>query len=64
MSFAMTDALVRDHMRDVKHQFAQGHGATGQTDPSGRQPRLRSRVGFRLVEAGLHLMADGSHSRG
>jgi hypothetical protein len=83
MSFAMTDAQVRDHMRDVKDQVArcrgrspqpgQVHGATGRPDPRhpsarlarlARLPRLRSRVGLRLVEAGLHLLADGPQPRG
>jgi hypothetical protein len=80
MSFAMTDAQVRDHMRDVRDQVArcrgrspqpdQLRGATGRPDPrhsSARLvhlPRLRSRVGFRLVEAGLHLLADGPQPRG
>lgn len=80
MSFAMTDARVRDHISDVRQQNArcrgrspqpgQVHGATGRPDPrrpSARlfqPPRLRSRVGFRLVEAGLHLLADGPQPRG
>jgi hypothetical protein len=80
MSFAMTDAQVRDHMRDVQDQVArcrgrspqpsQVHDSTGRPDPrhpSARLiqlPRLRSRVGFRLIEAGLHLLADGPQPRG
>ena len=79
MSFAMTDAQVRDHMRDVQHQAArcrgrsprpgQLHDATGQPDPGCpsapfQLPRLRSRVGFRLIEAGLYLLADGPQPRG
>jgi hypothetical protein len=74
MSFAMTNAQVRDHMRDLQRQAsrcrtgsprsAQVHGGAGRPDPrhpAGRPhrlPRLRSQVGFRLIEAGLHLLAD------
>jgi hypothetical protein len=74
MSFAMTDALVRDHVRDVEHQFArcrgrsprpgQVQGETRQPDARHPWPRLRSRVGYRLVEAGLYLLADGPQARG
>jgi hypothetical protein len=77
MSFAMTDALVRDHMRDVRHQVARCRGRStqpgqdnsqfhGQPDPrraSPRLPRLRSQVGYRLVQAGLHLLADAPQPR-
>jgi hypothetical protein len=77
MSFAMTDAQVRDHMRDVQQQNARCrgrspqsspfHGATGRPDPrhpSDRRPQLRSRVGFRLIEAGLYLLADRPQPQG
>lgn len=62
MNFAMADALVRDHMRDVKQQVARCRAQPGQRHRA-RSARLRSRVGLRLVEAGLYLLADGS-SRG
>lgn len=78
MSFAMTDAVVRDHMQDVRGQVARCRGRSpqpgpsdglfhGQPDPrraSARLPRLRSQVGFRLVEAGLRLLADAPQPRG
>jgi hypothetical protein len=74
MSFAMADALVRDHVRDVEHQVArcrgrsprpgQVHDETRQPDSRHPLPRLRSRVGYRLVEAGLYLLADGPQARG
>jgi hypothetical protein len=74
MSFALTDAQVRDHMRDVRSQVArcrgrspraaQVHDAPVRPDPRHPSrhlhhlPWLRSQVGFRLIEAGLHLLTD------
>jgi hypothetical protein len=70
MSFAMTDAQVRQHIHDVRHEVARCRGYSPRPAqvhqaawryPSGqlhRLPRLRRRVGYRLVEAGLHLLAD------
>jgi len=61
----MIDALADCHLRDVRRQAAQRRiRAPGARPPGARAPgggdrrqRLRSRVGFLLVEAGFHLLA-------
>jgi hypothetical protein len=62
MNFGMIGLLVDSHISEIKRQAGRlPTGASGQ----GRRPasvaatraRLRSRIGFALVEAGLHLQA-------
>jgi hypothetical protein len=61
----MIDALADCHLRDVRRQAAQrrirppGARAPGARARCGgdRRQRLRSRIGFMLVEAGFHLLA-------
>ena len=62
MNFQMTEALVGEHMRDVRDQAIRCRGRSPRPRPDlagriTRWPRLRKRVGYRLVEAGLHLLA-------
>ena len=61
MNFQMTEALVGQHMRDVRDQAAGCLGRSSLRRPDlavrvTRWPRLRKQVGYRLVEAGLHLL--------
>ena len=62
MNFQMTEALVREQMRDVRDQAVRCRGLSSRPGPDlagrvTRWPRLRKQVGYRLVEAGLHLLA-------
>ena len=62
MNFQMTEALVREQMRDVRCQAVRCRGRSSRPRPDlasrvTRWPRLRKQVGYRLVEAGLHLLA-------
>ena len=62
MNFGMVDLLVDSHISDIRHQArplragVRGRGLRRASGAAAR-PRLRSRVGFVLVEAGLHLQA-------
>jgi hypothetical protein len=61
MNFRMTEALARQHMRDVRDQAVRCRGRSSRPRPDlavrvARWPRLRKQVGYRLVEAGLHLL--------
>ncbi|HEV2371427.1 MAG TPA: hypothetical protein VGS19_04585 [Streptosporangiaceae bacterium] len=63
MNLQMADDLVRYHIRDIRHQAAQCGGRARRRPgrPGSRDgrwgQRLRSRVGFTLIEAGLYLVA-------
>ena len=62
MNFQMTEALVREQMRDVRDQAVRCRGRSSRPRPDlacrvTRWPRLRKQVGYRLVEVGLHLLA-------
>ncbi len=62
MNFQMTEALVGEQMRDVRDQAVRCRGRSPRPRPdlavrATRWPRLRKQVGYRLVEAGLHLLA-------
>jgi hypothetical protein len=76
MNLHFTDALAERHIHELRHQAARhrsaasgpprrlaGRGGRAPLTP-GRGPRLalRSRVGFTLVEAGLHLLAGSPHT--
>jgi hypothetical protein len=66
MNFGTIDVVVASHIDGVRRQ-----AAAGRVTASGRELRaapgaagrpglrLRSRIGFALVEAGLHLQANG-----
>lgn len=63
----MTDLVVADHVRDLAVAAAAAR-TVAPAEEASRQPRrgpaggprqLRSRIGFSLVEAGLHLLAAG-----
>ena len=54
------------HQRDIRRQVARCRGCSprhgaGHSGVAGRWPRLRTRVGFTLVEAGLRLLAAGDY---
>jgi hypothetical protein len=55
------EALANARMRDIRREIAQCRRPEPrpESEPSSaeRVPRLRNRIGFTLVEAGLHLMA-------
>jgi hypothetical protein len=62
MNFGMIDVLVNSHAGDIRRQAARRRTAAGGRGarPAGAAatgPRLRSRVGFALVEVGLRLQA-------
>ena len=71
MNFGMIDIVVGSHIDGVRRQ-----AAAGRVTASGRELRaaaraagrpglrLRSRIGFALVEAGLHLSATGRPAGG
>jgi hypothetical protein len=65
MTFGLIGLLADSHVRDIRPQAgplragARGRGswlASG----AARRARLRSRIGFALVEVGLHLQATAS----
>jgi hypothetical protein len=62
MNFGMTDVLVGSHTADIRRQA--GPPRTGirarrsrRTSTAAGRARLQSRIGFALVEVGLHLQA-------
>jgi hypothetical protein len=59
MNIQSIEALADARMRDIRHEIAQCRRPEPRPEPSpaDRLPRLRNRIGFTLVEAGLHLMA-------
>jgi hypothetical protein len=69
MNFGMIDVLVSNRTADIRSQAASRRSAargleSGPAAPAVRRPRLRSRIGFALVEAGLHLAATARPTRG
>ncbi|HEY2578405.1 MAG TPA: hypothetical protein VGI74_19055 [Streptosporangiaceae bacterium] len=72
MTFGVNHEHVSYQMRTVQGQVARCQGrssrqdvAGGRTRARGHLPRLRSRVGFTLVAAGLRLLpVEGSHQHG
>jgi hypothetical protein len=61
MSFGMIDDLVDCHIRDIRRQAAEHrirahHSGSRSAGGRDRWPRLRTRIGFTLVEAGLRLL--------
>jgi len=65
MNFGTIDVLVDSHISDIRRQA--GSLRTGARRPGSRRAsgadaraRLRSRIGFALVEAGLHLQATAT----
>ena len=65
MNFGMIDVLVSSHAGDIGRQVAsrrtaaRGRESWPAAGAAGR-PGLRSRIGFALVEAGLHLQATAT----
>jgi hypothetical protein len=62
MNFGMIDVLVSNHTGDIRSQAGPRRIAARGLEPRSAapaptRPRLRSRIGFALVEAGLHLAA-------
>ena len=65
MNFGMIDVLVDSHISDIRRQagpLRTGACRRGSRRASGAdaRARLRSRIGFALVEAGLHLQATAT----
>jgi hypothetical protein len=63
MNPAMIGAMADQHIREVRRQAARQAGAAGRREPRqagdvGRRPRLRSHLGFALIEAGFYLLAS------
>lgn len=67
MNFGLIDVLVDGHAHDIRRQAAPRRtSARGRSWPAGAAPgwaRLRGRIGFALVEAGLHLLATNGGRR-
>lgn len=58
MNPLLANDLATCHLRDLRHQSEQHHRHTLTTaNRRHRQSPLRRQIGFRLVEAGLHLMS-------
>ena len=71
MNIGMIDVLVDSHTGDIRRQVAVRQAARGRAPQRGTagsraaqaaaqtapRPTLRSRIGFALVEVGLHLQA-------
>jgi hypothetical protein len=58
----LMDGMAQYRARDLRHEAAQRRGRSGQprsrpARPPYRGSGLRTRIGFSLVEAGLHLLA-------
>ncbi len=63
MNPGMAGALADQHIRELRRQAARRHAAARHREPrpagdAGRRPRLRSHLGFALVEAGFYLLAS------
>ena len=62
MNFGMIGLLGGNHISEIRRQAGRlrtgpsGHGPSPASGSAGRAP-LRSRIGFVLVEVGLHLQA-------
>jgi hypothetical protein len=69
MNIGMIDVLVGNHTGDIRRQVASRQAARGRAPQRAAEtaprPTLRSRIGFTLVEVGLHLQATaGRHADG
>jgi hypothetical protein len=74
MTFGMSGEHTSYQMRSVRDQVAQCRGRSSHQGRAGNLsgsqsqrylPRLRIRIGFTLVEAGLRLLTpEGSHQHG
>lgn len=63
MILSTTAALAESRVRDMRRHTTHPVHDTAAEDWPGlrgrsRRPRLRSRLGYTLLEAGLHLLAD------
>ncbi len=66
MNFGTTNAQVEQHMQDIRREVARCRSRSsrrGRVAKAGAPPRLRSRVGFTLIEAGLRLLAADHAAR-
>jgi hypothetical protein len=67
MNFGMIDVLIGNHTSDIRRQAGPRRTSTrGGSWPARAAPggaRLRDRIGFALVEAGLHLLATNGGRR-
>jgi hypothetical protein len=62
MNFGMIDVLVDNHISEIQRQASllragARRGGSRRASGAAARTRLRSRIGFALVEAGLHLQA-------
>jgi hypothetical protein len=69
MNIGTVQALVDNHIGEIRHQAAPRRaGARGRESwpaaGAASRPGLRSRIGFALVEAGLHLQITASPKSG
>jgi hypothetical protein len=68
MNLGMIDILVGNHTSDIRCQAARRATARGQgprpAAGATSRPGLRSRIGFALVEVGLHLQVRASPTMG
>jgi hypothetical protein len=65
MNPALLNALADQHISELRqraaaHRTAPDHREPRRADGGGRQPRLRSHLGFALVAAGFHLLETDS----
>jgi hypothetical protein len=63
MNPAMINAVADQHIRELRHHAARRRAAARHREPrpagaASRPPRLRSHLGFALVEAGFYLLAS------
>ncbi len=62
MNPAITGAMADEHVLDLRRQAARRQAAARHRQPrpggrASRRPRLRSHLGFALVEAGCYLLS-------
>jgi hypothetical protein len=60
MNPLLASDLARCHARDLRHQSDQRRQALITASRRHRQSPLRRHLGFRLMEAGLHLVASSA----
>ena len=58
MNPALINAAADEHIRELRHHAARRRDARRHAAARHREPRLRSHLGFALVEAGFYLLAS------
>lgn len=58
MNPLLANDLASCHLRDLRHQSDQRRQATMTANRRRSQSPLRRQLGFRLMEAGLHLVSN------